>query len=618
MLATPRDDLKANTPEWETIPHIAATGFREYDARWKYGVDINLMGFQALGMALGTMVVDECAKKGVPPRVVVGHDYRDYSLMLKHSLIVGLMTAGCAVNDIGLALSPVAYFAQFAYDCAAVAMVTASHNEKPWTGVKMGIEKPLTFGPAEMNALKEIALGGKWKARPGGSYVFHADARERYIADLLKDGPLKRRIRAVVACGNGTAAHYAPEVLAKLGVDVVPLDTELDYTFPRYNPNPEDHEMLHAMSEAVKETGAELALGFDGDGDRCGVVAGDGEEIFADKIGVMLARDLSALYPNRTFVADVKSTGLYAVDTVLKANGAKTDYWMTGHSHIKRRNHELGALAAFEKSGHFFFNAPIGRGYDDGLVSAIAVLRMMERNPGKSLAQLYAELPVTHATTLAGSVTLIGAGSNLLIAGIAEAADIHLTMFSFVPVAVPVMLAGWATLLLTAPRLQRSEAAATTRTLTWQAEITLSDGASGIGRVPADLGIQATPEFELVEVRRRGKPTPAEGALAEGDVLVYRSSEAGVRMLWGSSWLGLAPQDLYLMSIAADEATTLRELEDDGDILVVAAETEEPLSQASAKPGAAAPISSSGSVSAAVTVATTAGPAATRRRWLAV
>ena len=195
-------------------------------------------------------------------------------------------------------------------------------------------------------------------------------------------------------------------------------------------------------------------------------------------------------------------------------------------------------------------------------------------------------LPVTHATTLAGSVTLIGAGSNLLIAGIAEAADIHLTMFSFVPVAVPVMLAGWATLLLTAPRLQRSEAAATTRTLTWQAEITLSDGASGIGRVPADLGIQATPEFELVEVRRRSKPTPAEGALAEGDVLVYRSSEAGVRMLWGSSWLGLAPQDLYLMSIAADEATTLRELEDDGDILVVAAETEEPLSQASAKPGA--------------------------------
>ena len=402
MLATPRDDLKPNTAEWEQIPHVAATGFREYDARWKYGVDINLMGFQALGMALGTMVVDKCLADGVKPRIVVGHDYRDYSLMLKQALIVGLMTSGCEVNDIGLALSPVAYFAQFAYDCPAVAMVTASHNEKPWTGVKMGVEKPLTFGPVEMGQLKDITLGAKWKVREGGAYVFHNDARDLYIADLLKDGPLKRKIKAVVACGNGTAAHYAPEVLSKLGVDVVPLDAELDYTFPRYNPNPEDHEMLHAMSVAVNETGAELALGFDGDGDRCGVVGDDGHEIYADKIGVMIARDLSAIYPNRTFVADVKSTGLFAVDPVLKANGVTADYWMTGHSHIKRRNHQINALAAFEKSGHFFFNAPIGRGYDDGLVSAIAVLRMMERSPGKSLSELYAALPVTHATLTMG------------------------------------------------------------------------------------------------------------------------------------------------------------------------------------------------------------------------
>ncbi len=402
MLAVPRADLKPNTAAWETIPHVAPTGFREYDARWKYGIDINLMGFQALGLALGTMVVDHCEAKGLKPRIVVGHDYRDYSLMLKHSLTVGLMAAGCEVNDVGLALSPVAYFAQFAYDCPAVAMVTASHNEKPWTGVKMGVERPLTFGPDEMTRLKEITLGARWRLRPGGAYVFHADAKERYVADLVKDGPLKRRIRAVVACGNGTAGHFAPEVMAALGVDVVPLDMELDNTFPRYNPNPEDHEMLHAMAEAVRETGAELALGFDGDGDRCGVVADDGNEIFADKVGVMLARDLSALYPGRTFVADVKSTGLFAVDPVLKDRGAKADYWKTGHSYIKRRSHETGALAGFEKSGHFFFNPPIGRGYDDGLVSAIAVLRMLERNPAKSLSQLYADLPVTHATLTMG------------------------------------------------------------------------------------------------------------------------------------------------------------------------------------------------------------------------
>ena len=133
--------------------------------------------------------------------------------------------------------------------------------------------------------------------------------------------------------------------------------------------------------------GADLALGFDGDGDRCGVVDDEGEEIFADKIGLMLARDLSALHKDATFVVDVKSTGLYATDPVLKANGAKTVYWKTGHSYIKRKTAELGALAGFEKSGHFFFNPPIGRGYDDGIVAAAAILAMLDRNPGKKLSR---------------------------------------------------------------------------------------------------------------------------------------------------------------------------------------------------------------------------------------
>lgn len=195
-------------------------------------------------------------------------------------------------------------------------------------------------------------------------------------------------------------------------------------------------------------------------------------------------------------------------------------------------------------------------------------------------------LPVTHATTLAGSATLIGAGSNLLIAGLAEPAGIHLTMFSFVPVAVPVALAGWAVLLLTAPRLQRSQTEAPARNLSWRAEITLSGSATSIGQSPTELGIAATPEFELVEVRRWGTPVPAGTALAAGDSMIYRATEAGVRMLWGSSWLGLAPQDLYLVSISADEQATIRELEQDGDILVVAAETESPLHQTAAKPGA--------------------------------
>ena len=138
-----------------------------------------------------------------------------------------------------------------------------------------------------------------------------------------------------------------------------------------------------------------MALGFDGDGDRCGVVDNEGEEIFADKVGVMLARDISAQHPGATFVADVKSTGLFMTDPVLRANGAKTDYWKTGHSYMKRRVNEIGAVAGFEKSGHFFFNKPLGRGYDDGLVFALAVCDMLDRNPGKSMADLKNALPKT-------------------------------------------------------------------------------------------------------------------------------------------------------------------------------------------------------------------------------
>jgi phosphomannomutase/phosphoglucomutase len=180
-----------------------------------------------------------------------------------------------------------------------------------------------------------------------------------------------------------------------MGADVVEVDCDLDWRFPKYNANPEDAEMLHAMADAVRTHGAELALGFDGDGDRCGVVDDEGEEIFADKVGLMLARDLSALHPDATFVVDVKSTGLYAIDPVLQANGAKVDYWKTGHSYIKRRTNELNALAGFEKSGHFFFRAPYGLGYDDGIVAASAVLAMLDRNPGKKLSDLRKALPVS-------------------------------------------------------------------------------------------------------------------------------------------------------------------------------------------------------------------------------
>ncbi|MEP3046704.1 MAG: phosphomannomutase/phosphoglucomutase [Roseibium sp.] len=391
MFPKPKPNLTPNTFEYETTPMVKPTGFREYDARWLFEKEINLMGMQALGMGIGTLIHE----RGVRPDIVVGHDFRGYSASIKMAVVNGLMAAGINVHDIGLALSPMAYFAQFALDVPAVAMITASHNDNGWTGVKMGIDRPLTFGPDEMGRLKEIVLEGEYKLKDGGNYRFVDNFQEIYFKDLTDRSKLNRPIKVVAACGNGTAGAFAPKILEAIGAEVIPLDSELDHTFPRYNPNPEDMKMLHAIRDKVLEVGADVGLGFDGDGDRCGVVDNEGEEIFADKVGVMLARDISTLHPNSQFVVDVKSTGLFHTDPVLKANGAKTDYYKTGHSYIKRRVTELNAVVGFEKSGHYFFNAPIGRGYDDGIVSAIAILDMLDRNPDKTMADLRRALPKT-------------------------------------------------------------------------------------------------------------------------------------------------------------------------------------------------------------------------------
>ncbi|MEO1745179.1 MAG: phosphomannomutase/phosphoglucomutase [Pseudomonadota bacterium] len=401
MSMKPVAQLSPNTFAFETTALVKPTGFREYDARWWFGhpgsdkePELNLMGIQALGMGLGTLI----RKLGAGPDIVVGHDFRSYSMAIKIALTQGLMAAGANVKDIGLALSPMAYYAQFALDVPSVAMVTASHNENGWSGVKMGCQRPLTFGPDEMGELKDIVLNARHELIGGGTYEFVAGFRDRYMGALAEGKTIDRKLKVVAACGNGTAGAFGPEALERIGCEVIPLNAELDHTFPNYNPNPEDMEMLHAIRDAVLEHGADVGLGFDGDGDRCGVVDNEGNEIFADKVGVMLARDISAQHADAQFVVDVKSTGLFRTDPVLKAQGAKTDYWKTGHSYIKRRVAELGAIAGFEKSGHFFFNPPIGLGYDDGIVTAIAVCEMLDRNPDKSMADLYRDLPLTYGS----------------------------------------------------------------------------------------------------------------------------------------------------------------------------------------------------------------------------
>jgi len=373
---------------------INPNGFREYDARWVFEKDIDLEGITDLGKGLGTQVIKHTKKTN--PRIIVGHDYRSYSEKIKKSLINGLISTGCNVEDIGLSLSPTVYFAQFNMNSDAIAMVTASHNENGWTGVKMGIKKGLTHAPEEMNELKDITLNKRFIEGKGASKNIE-NFKKIYVENLIKNNKIKKKIKAVVACGNGTAGIFAPEILKGIGCDVVELDCKLDWSFPKYNPNPEDLKMLHAISKAVKDNSADIGFGFDGDGDRCGVIDDKGNEIFSDKIGLLIARNLANEYKNSKFIVDVKSTGLYSKDKILSDNQCETIYWKTGHSHIKRKVNSEKALAGFEKSGHFFFNEPLGYGYDDGINSAIQVCHLLDKK-NKMMSEILNELPKTYQT----------------------------------------------------------------------------------------------------------------------------------------------------------------------------------------------------------------------------
>jgi len=306
------------------------------------------------------------------------------------------MSTGCYVEDIGLSLSPTVYFAQFNLNSDAIAMVTASHNENGWTGVKMGIKKGLTHAPEEMNELKDLTLNKKFITGQGSQKKIN-NFKKIYIQDLVIKNKIKKKIKAVVACGNGTAGVFAPEILREIGCEVVELDCNLDWTFPKYNPNPEDIKMLNAIVKAVKDNDADVGFGFDGDGDRVGVIDNKGSEIFSDKIGLLIARNLATKHKNSKFIVDVKSTGLYSKDKVLIENGCETIYWKTGHSHIKRKVNAEKALAGFEKSGHFFFSQPLGYGYDDGINSAIKVCHLLD-DKNKKMNEIINELPKTYQT----------------------------------------------------------------------------------------------------------------------------------------------------------------------------------------------------------------------------
>ena len=379
--------------DYDEKPKIYNLGFREYDARWLYPEQINLAGVQKIGVGLGK-IIKQSDNNG---KISVGHDFRSYSEEIKEALIAGLIASGVDVYDVGLTISPGAYFSQYFLDCDNVAMVTASHNPNGWTGIKMGNEKTLTFGPDLINNLKNFIGEKDSTSNKPGKYNFR-NINNEYLTDLISKYKINRKIKAVVACGNGTAGLFAPRALSLLGVEVIPLHCDLDNSFPNYNPNPEDLIMLKDLGKHVLENNADIGFAFDGDGDRVGVVDNKGQEIFADKIGLLIARNLSLENSNSKFVVDVKSTSLFLTDEILKKNNSEIVLWKTGHSYIKRKTTEINATAGFERSGHFFFNNPIGRGYDDGILSALEILKILDNNKNKKLNDLYNELPITFSS----------------------------------------------------------------------------------------------------------------------------------------------------------------------------------------------------------------------------
>ncbi len=369
-----RNDVEDNSFDYFERTLITANGFREYDVRWLLGKEINPNGFVVLGRAYGTMMREALAEE----TVVVGHDFRAYSQDLMRSFIIGLLSTGVRVIDIGLAITPMVYFAQHHFGCKGGASVTASHNENGWTGLKLADGLSSTFGPDGVREFKRIVERGAF-VEGAGHYQSFDGLFELYLDDLVDGVRLQRPLKVVVAAGNGTGGRFAPAMLRRLGCEVVELDCTPDWDFKRHNPNPEDIAFLHDISQAVTAEAADIGIGIDGDGDRIGVIDDQGREIFADKLGLLVARWIAASHPGRKVVIDVKSTGLYYDDAELAAAGSEVVICKTGHSYIKAKVRETNAIAGFEKSGHWFFNPPYGRGYDDALLASVHLLDMLAR-----------------------------------------------------------------------------------------------------------------------------------------------------------------------------------------------------------------------------------------------
>ncbi|WP_111412854.1 phosphomannomutase/phosphoglucomutase [Billgrantia lactosivorans] len=348
---------------------VPASIFRAYDIRGIVDDTLTEATVEQIGRAIGS----EAAARN-ESTVVVARDGRLSGPRLSEALMRGLTAAGRDVIDIGMVPTPVLYFATHLLEgTASGVMVTGSHNPPDYNGFKIVLGGETLSGEAITALYERIASGDLAEGR--GS-VHQEDVRDAYLERIVGDIRLERPIKAVVDCGNGVAGELGPKLIERLGAETVPLFAEIDGNFPNHHPDPGKVENLQDLMRAVKETGADIGLAFDGDGDRLGVVTPRGELIYPDHLMMAFAEDMLARNPGARVIFDVKCTGNLA--SVVERAGGTPEMWRTGHSLIKARMKETGAALAGEMSGHIFFQER-WYGFDDGLYGAARLLEILSK-----------------------------------------------------------------------------------------------------------------------------------------------------------------------------------------------------------------------------------------------
>jgi phosphomannomutase/phosphoglucomutase len=364
-------------------PHI----FRAYDVRGLVGADINPDVFGKVGAAYGTLI-----RRNGGRTIAVGQDNRLSSGDLKRAFVDGARGTGLDVVDIGLSPTPLLYFATAHWRLDGGANITGSHNPIEYNGVKMVHPGAAPLTEEEIQSLRKMAEAGD--VERGAGTLSERSPRDDYYETVARLVKPARRLKVVVDAGNGVAGLYAPELLRRLGCDVIELHCESDGSFPNHLPDPEDPANVVDVQARVLEERADLGLAYDGDADRVGVIDERGGRHEADLVLVLLARDLLSRHPGAKIVFDVKSSQSL-VDDIVKHGGVPV-MWKTGHSHLKRKMREDGILLGGEVSGHMFF-AENYYGVDDGILASCKIMEIAARSAGP-ISALFASVPHLHAT----------------------------------------------------------------------------------------------------------------------------------------------------------------------------------------------------------------------------